>query len=122
MIDITTEKLVTLKQARAHVPQLRPGNRVDQATLWRWTVKGLRCRTKKDLRIRLESAKIGGVLVTSVEALHRFFERLNEAAAAAPEATGMVTSSAAKKDRIQTAKRRLATKAPSNRATAGATP
>ncbi|WP_182870877.1 DUF1580 domain-containing protein [Rhodopirellula sp. JC639] len=46
------------------------GRKRHRSTLYRWMTRGVR-------GIRLESALFGGERVTSIEALSRFFERLN---------------------------------------------
>lgn len=60
MIDITSEKLLTLPEAAALLP-----GRPSVATLWRWRTKGARGR-------RLESVVLGGKVFTSAEAIQRF--------------------------------------------------
>lgn len=60
MINVATEKLLTLSEAAA----LLPGH-PSVATLWRWRTKGARGR-------RLESIAIGGKVYTSSEAIQRF--------------------------------------------------
>jgi hypothetical protein len=63
MIDIMTEKLLTLAQAAALLP-----DHPSTATLWRWRVKGRNGRL-------LETVTLGGKVYTSVEALQRFAEQ-----------------------------------------------
>lgn len=60
MIDIRTEKLISMPQAAALFP-----NRPSLCALWRWRTRGVRGR-------KLESVVIGGTPYTSVEALQRF--------------------------------------------------
>ena len=60
MIDVTTERLLTLAEAA----NLLPG-RPSAATLWRWRVRGIRGK-------RLESVQVGAKIFTSFEALQRF--------------------------------------------------
>jgi hypothetical protein len=71
MIDIATEKLITLAAAA----RLRPPSRGDRpthpSTVARWALRGLR-------GVKLEVIRIGGQLYTSVEALQRFADRLTE--------------------------------------------
>ena len=69
-IDIATEKVITLSQARQHVPERRAGKRPDLATMYRWTNKG--CRG-----VQLEWLMCGAT-PTSLEAMQRFFDRLTE--------------------------------------------
>ena len=67
MIDITTEKLLTLAEAAALLP-----GRPSTATIWRWRTKGT-CGRK------LESIALGGKVLTSAEALQRFAQQLGGA-------------------------------------------
>lgn len=63
MINISSERLLTLSQAAALLP-----GRPSIATLWRWRTKGVRGR-------RLESLVCGGKVFTSAEAIQRFCEQ-----------------------------------------------
>jgi len=60
MIDINSETLIPLSEARSRFP-----GRPSAATLWRWRLKGINGR-------RLESVALGGKIFTSIEALARF--------------------------------------------------
>lgn len=60
MIDVASERLMTLHEAAALLP-----GRPSVATLWRWRTKGARGR-------RLESVALGGKVFTSAEAIQRF--------------------------------------------------
>ena len=62
MIDIDTETLLTIKQARNEFP-----SRPSVPTLWRWMLKGIRGKV-------LESIRVGGRRFTSREACRRFME------------------------------------------------
>lgn len=73
MVNIKTEKLITLNQAAKLLPAVG-GKRIHISTLWRWCKKGLR-------GIYLEYLRTGSKIVTSQEALQRFFDectRLDE--------------------------------------------
>ncbi len=63
MIDITTERLLTLSEASALLP-----GRPSICTIWRWRTKGARGR-------RLESCVLGAKVYTSREALQRFAQQ-----------------------------------------------
>jgi Protein of unknown function (DUF1580) len=65
MIDITTEKLLSMSQAARLIPPSRSGRATHTSTLVRWIHRGVRGR-------RLDAVRIGGSWVTSVEALARF--------------------------------------------------
>lgn len=73
MIDISSEKVVSLSEAASLVPRRRAGKKCNTATVYRWTTIGLR-------GITLESIQIGGTKATSVEAMQRFFDALTSAA------------------------------------------
>jgi hypothetical protein len=101
MIDISTERVVTLAQATHHLPHRRGGKRPHSATIFRWCVDG--CRG-----VKLESIMVGGTRCTSIEAMQRFFDALTESADAehsAAVAPPPVTKSRAKA--IAAAERRL---------------
>jgi hypothetical protein len=72
MIDVATEKLLTLPQAAALFP-----DRPSVATLWRWRTKG--CKGRK-----LESVSIGGKVYTSNEAIQRFSQQHGGTSAETP--------------------------------------
>lgn len=71
MINIKTERLIPLRE----VPQLgilpprRSGSRLNVSTIYRWALHGQR-------GIKLESLKIGGQRVTSLNALQTFCSAL----------------------------------------------
>jgi hypothetical protein len=67
---LSTENVVTLSEAAAHLPRLN-GRKPHTSTLWRWARKGIR-------GIKLETRRVGGRFVTSVEALDRFAKTLSE--------------------------------------------
>jgi len=73
-IDITTERLISLEEAA----KLIPGR--DGGTLHKITI-GLYCRRGK-LGIKLDSVLAGPRRCTSIEAVARFIEALNEASQA----------------------------------------
>jgi hypothetical protein len=60
MIDIQTETIVSISEARQHVP-----GQPSVPTLWRWVLSGTRAG-------KLESVLIGGRRYTSIEAIQRF--------------------------------------------------
>lgn len=69
MLDLENERLMPLNE----VPRLkwlptRRGRRTHVSTLRRWARDGRG-------GVRLESVLVGGIRCTTVEALHRFFER-----------------------------------------------
>jgi hypothetical protein len=66
MFDTQFEQPIPLSLAARETPNRRGGRGINSATIWRWAMKG--CRG-----IRLQTAMIGGIRMTSREALARFF-------------------------------------------------
>jgi hypothetical protein len=65
-IDITTERVVTFREAaKEYCPRRRHGRKPHISTFYRWA------------RMGLETIQVGGQLCTSVEALQRFFDSLS---------------------------------------------
>jgi len=77
MIDVATEKVMSLAAATRIVPPGRNGKRTHISTLVRWIQRG--ARGPAGDRIRLEAVRLGGRWLTSQEALQRFMERLTPA-------------------------------------------
>ena len=77
MTDLLSEELAPLSRATRWVPSIREGTGVNPSTIWRWINRGVR-------GIRLEHLEIGGVTMTSREALSRFFAHLTNGDAAPP--------------------------------------
>jgi hypothetical protein len=75
-INISTETLIPLIQAAAHLPRRRRGRKASASTLHRWATRGLR-------GVVLESLQVGGTRCTSLAALQRFFDKLSIARAGA---------------------------------------
>jgi len=69
MIDLLTEQVIALNDVPDHIPPLRGGKPVHPGTVYLWASKGRG-------GIKLERAYLGGQLVTSLEAIQRFMERL----------------------------------------------
>jgi hypothetical protein len=69
MIDLSTENLISLREAPRHLPTRPNGKRVHISAVYRWVSRGVR-------GVKLEALKIGGSTYTSVEALQRFGDRL----------------------------------------------
>lgn len=68
-IDPLSEEVFSLNRATRRV--LRDDRPVHVSTLWRWATSGIR-------GVRLETAMVGGVRVTSDGALRRFFAALSD--------------------------------------------
>jgi Protein of unknown function (DUF1580) len=72
MIDHQTETVFPLTEGPARLPRRRGGRRINVATLYRWSTRGLR-------GVVLETLQVGGTRCTSAQALQRFFDRLTTA-------------------------------------------
>ena len=70
MISIETEHLLTLAEACTLLPRRRAGKKCAVSTLHRWRLRGIR-------GVRLESAMLGGIRMTSVQAIQRFMDRVS---------------------------------------------
>lgn len=67
-IDIQHETAMTLKQASRSLPRVRE-TKIHASTLWRWCIRGVN-------GIFLEHGRVGRTLITTPEALNRFFVAL----------------------------------------------
>jgi hypothetical protein len=72
MIDHQNESVFPMSEAPTKLPRRRGGKKVNVATLYRWSTRGIR-------GVVLETIQIGGTRCTSAQALQRFFERLTAA-------------------------------------------
>jgi hypothetical protein len=70
-IDPLSKDVLTLSQAARRLPCLRQDRPISPTTLWRWATTGLG-------GVVLETAWLGGVLVTTPEALRAFFAAVGE--------------------------------------------
>jgi hypothetical protein len=77
-VDLDNEEVLSFAQAGRRLPQVRgataTGKGVHPVTLWRWARRGL--NGPDGQKVLLEIIRIGGTNCTSVEALERFFNRL----------------------------------------------
>jgi hypothetical protein len=67
VIDSQIEQLITLREAAATLPRRRASKKTSVSTLYRWASSGVR-------GVRLETLRVGGSLLTSREAMQRFYE------------------------------------------------
>jgi hypothetical protein len=67
VLDHRSEQLIPLSQVPDHLPRTNAGNRPHPATIYRWVSRGIR-------GTKLETIRIGGRRLTSVEAIDRFIE------------------------------------------------
>ena len=74
--DFLQEKCFSLAQAARRLPKLRGEKPPHPATLFRWATAGRKSQGGKI--VRLEVWKVGGTNCTSMEALARFLDRLND--------------------------------------------
>jgi integrase len=86
-IDLSAETVIPLSAAPKNLPSSHTGRPVSFPTVWRWALQGILAADGQ--RIRLETLKLGGRTVTSMEALQRFAERLS-----APEQSASLPRSA----------------------------
>ncbi|MGD0517319.1 MAG: DUF1580 domain-containing protein [Thermoguttaceae bacterium] len=70
------ETIISFAQAARLLPALRGTKSPAPSTIYRWATDGRRSRSHK--RILLEKCRLGGTNCTSVEALIRFFQRLDD--------------------------------------------
>ena len=70
MIDLKSEAPLSFKQAAERMPG-RNGVGIHVSALHRWYTHGV-------AGVKLEALKVGGTLITTVEALERFIDRLNK--------------------------------------------
>jgi hypothetical protein len=78
-IDPLSEETMPLAAAARKLPCLRNGRPIRVSTLWRWATRGVR-------GVRLDTAYVGSVRVTTEASLREFFERLRRPERAAPDA------------------------------------
>jgi hypothetical protein len=69
MISLQDE-LLTPKQAASLLPLIE-GKAIDQSAIWRWARQGLQ-------GVKLEHIRLGGRILTTMEALERFTKELAE--------------------------------------------
>lgn len=74
MIDLKAEELLSFSVAAKRLPPNRHGKCVHVSTLHRWATSGI-----GPDRITLETVRLGGMRLTSAEALWRFIARCTEA-------------------------------------------
>jgi hypothetical protein len=72
MIDIMNEKLIRLEDLRDYLPSSRKGKKLGKAICFRWAGRGVR-------GVVLETIRVGGARLTSVEAIQRFVDAQNQA-------------------------------------------
>jgi hypothetical protein len=73
-INVFQEEAITLTEATRRLPHVNSGNPISIPTIYRWVGRGV--LAPDGCRVTLDMVKIGGRACTSVEALTRFFCRL----------------------------------------------
>jgi hypothetical protein len=73
MIDMASERLITLNEAARLRPPSRRGRPTHSSTVYRWISRGVRGQ-------KLEAIRLGGTLYTSQEAMQRFARALTDCA------------------------------------------
>lgn len=76
MIDATKEELLTFADVARRLPPNGRGNHIKPLTVWRWYKYGL--KDNNNAIVRLEAKLLGRRLLTSMESIQRFMERLND--------------------------------------------
>jgi len=92
MPGVLNETVLTMAQARRAVP-----TRPDISTLFRWCRRCVRPAGARD-RVYLEHARVRGRIVTSSEALRRFFDALTAPVADAPRPSVIPRQTATPRD------------------------
>ena len=77
---LSSEKVVSFTEAAKLLPEIN-GRRIHPSALWRWARKGVK-------GVRLETRRLGGRFVTSMEAIERFSKALAEVDLAAGSRIG----------------------------------
>ena len=70
MIDVTQERMIRLEDVRNHLPSNRRGKQLSKGVIFRWALHGVR-------GVMLETIRVGGARLTSIEALQRFVAAQN---------------------------------------------
>lgn len=74
--EVFGEEILSISQAAHNLPAVRGGKKPHPNTIIRWAKSGIKSKSGKI--IRLEIFRVGGTTCTSVNALRRFFDRLND--------------------------------------------
>src|SRR5262249_17458663 len=82
MLDLTTERPLTLEAAARLFPAAPRGRRCHLSTVLRWILTG--SRAPDGSRVKLEGARVGGRWFTTREAIKRFSVALTPQPADAP--------------------------------------
>ncbi|MFL5328965.1 MAG: DUF1580 domain-containing protein [Gemmataceae bacterium] len=95
---ILSETTVPLARINEHLPESvrQPGRRMNRATAFRWALSGRRSRS--GALVKLEAVRIGHSWFSSVEALKRFIDALNEP----PEGKSLEVRSPAERSKAAT--------------------
>jgi len=74
--ELLKEDCVSFAKAARKLPKVRGNKHLAPSTLWRWAKNGRRTGSRR--LVHLEWVRVGGTNCTSMEALLRFFYRLND--------------------------------------------
>jgi hypothetical protein len=77
MLDLTSERGLSLAEAAKLIPPSRGGKRTHLSTILRWILHG--AKAPDGSLVRLEAVRLGGRWLTTCEAIRRFTERLTPA-------------------------------------------
>lgn len=74
--SVLAEQMLSLSKAARRLPSLRGGKPPHPATLYRWATAGRKSRSGRT--VHLEIWRVGGTNCTSIEAIARFLDALND--------------------------------------------
>lgn len=74
--DLLNEECMSIAKAARRLPRVRGSKTPHPSTLYRWAKQGR--DSTNGMKVYLEIVRVGGTNCTSMEALSRFFERLND--------------------------------------------
>jgi len=80
--SLLDEDCLSLAEAARRLPRVRGKKPPHPSTLFRWASQGRKSKSGKI--VHLEVIKVGGTNCTSVEALNRFIDRINDIEPVAP--------------------------------------
>ena len=87
-IDVFHETVLTFSQAAKRLPRVHGARRISNATIGRWARAGL--KAADGTIVRLEAVRLGGTACTSLEAMQRFFNRLQSQSSHSEQTTSYV--------------------------------
>jgi hypothetical protein len=105
MIDLESERTISLQEAARRYPSGREGKPTHVATVLRHITMGVRGPNGEI--VRLDGTRLGRRWITSIEAIQRFSERLTAATISNQAQAPGVATSASRKRELERIKREL---------------